>query len=139
MSGIEIPVQHLIVGDAVGDLLCLTCGLSFWGGVDTVTGEIVDGQHPQRGQNISGRMLVLPEPRGSTAAPGALLECILAGVAPAGIVLASRDVIPIAAILAGRFIGLPSIPVARLRYEADLRVLQSLTHARLLDDRLTAY
>ena len=50
-----LAVRSLITGKAHGALLVLSDGLSFWGGLDPASGEIVDSQHPQRGAKCSGK------------------------------------------------------------------------------------
>ncbi len=111
---VTLEVKTLIEGHASAELLVLSEGLSFWGGLDPATGAIIDRQHPQEGQVIRDRILALPAPRGSTAAPGALLECLAAGKGPAGIIQLEQDPTPTAAVLAAHMIGMPTIPVAVL-------------------------
>ena len=67
--------------------------LSLWGGLDPATGEIVDVHHPQRGANLSGRVVVLPAARGSSSSASVLAEAARAGTAPAAIVLREPDLI----------------------------------------------
>jgi len=38
-----------------GDVLVCDEGLSFWGGVDPDTGEIIDIHHPNCGEQLSGK------------------------------------------------------------------------------------
>ena len=78
-------------GSASGESLVLDEPLSFWGGVDADTGEIIDRQHPQRGQHIAGRILVVRHARGSSGTPSVLTETVRGGVGPAGIILQSPD------------------------------------------------
>ena len=67
--------------------------LSLWGGLDPETGEIIDPRHPNWGDNVSNRVLVLPLGRGSSSASSILLEAVRQGKAPAAIVLAETDAI----------------------------------------------
>jgi cis-L-3-hydroxyproline dehydratase len=133
---LTLNVRTLVAGDACGELQVLSQGLSFWGGLDPASGVIIDRQHPQLGACIRGRILVLPAPRGSTAAPGALLECLAAAQGPAAIVLAQADPTPIAAVLAAELIALPIVPVAQLAVPADLAQLITGQHARLCGQTL---
>ncbi len=71
--------------------LKLDAGLSFWGGLDPSTGEIIDVHHPQHGESIAGRTLILKRTAGSTSSPGALLEAIRRGRGPAAFVLQAPD------------------------------------------------
>jgi predicted aconitase with swiveling domain len=132
-----LEVRSLVAGKAQGALLVLSDGLSFWGGLDPASGEIVDNQHPQRGQNVRGKVILLPSPKGSTAAPGAMLECLRAGNGPAAIVLVRPDVTPIAAVLAAEIAAIPSIPIVQLLHSADLARFELATHALLNGEELT--
>ena len=86
-----MELRVLVPGEAHGPTLVLDEPLSFWGGVDAATGTIVDRAHPQFGQSITGRILVLPQGRGSSSSSSVLAECIRAGTGPAGIVLEQPD------------------------------------------------
>jgi hypothetical protein len=82
----------LHAGAASGPVLHLTEPLSFWGGFEPVTGEVIDIHHPQRGKKLAGVIAVMRESRGSGSAPGALAESIRRGTGPAGIVLVTPDI-----------------------------------------------
>lgn len=85
--------------------------LSFWGGVDPATGEVIDVRHPQRGSNVTGRILVMPSGRGSSSSSSVLAECIRAGTSPAAIVLGGSDpILALGAIVARELYG-RTIPV----------------------------
>jgi predicted aconitase with swiveling domain len=73
--------------------LVLDEGLSLWGGMDPATGDLIDVHHPQRGANLTGRVLVMPNGRGSSSSASVLAEAVRAGTAPAAIVLAEPDLI----------------------------------------------
>lgn len=83
--------QPLVPGRARGVALVSPDPLSFWGGYDSTTGEIIDRAHPLSGQRAAGRILVLPFSRGSSTTTAVLLEAIRAGTAPAAIVVGGRD------------------------------------------------
>lgn len=93
--------RTLVAGTAEGPALVLDEPLSLWGGLDPGTGEIVDVRHPQRGANVTGRVLVMPSGRGSSSSSSVLAEAIRAGTAPAAIVLGEADpILPLGAIVA---------------------------------------
>lgn len=81
----------LLEGHATGPALVLDEPLSFWGGLDPATGEIIEANHPQRGQVVTGRILVMPSGRGSSSSATIIAEAVRAGTAPAGIVLGEPD------------------------------------------------
>ena len=80
-------------GAADGPALRLDEPLSFWGGVDPASGEIIDARHPQRGSSVQGRVLVMPSVRGSSSSSSVLAETVRAGCAPAAILLGEPDLI----------------------------------------------
>ena len=101
----------LVEGRATGAALVLDEPLSFWGGLDPATGEIVETNHPQRGSVVTGTILVVPAGRGSSSSATVLAEAIRAGTAPAGIVLGEPDdIIVIGALVASELYGV-AIPV----------------------------
>ena len=77
---------------AQGPVLLLDEPLSFWGAFDPRSGIIIDIHHPQRGQNLKGKILMMLESRGSGSASGSLAEAIRLGTAPAGIILVRPDI-----------------------------------------------
>ncbi len=83
--------QALIPGDARGTLLVSHEPLSFWGGYDADTGEIIDRRHPLSGENAAGRILAIPGTRGSSTTTAVLLEAIRQGTAPAAFLTVGTD------------------------------------------------
>jgi predicted aconitase with swiveling domain len=71
----------------------LTAPLSFWGGVDRRTGQIIDVHHPQRGMGLAGRVLVMRAGRGSSSGSSVLAEVLRNGTGPAAVLLAETDLI----------------------------------------------
>jgi predicted aconitase with swiveling domain len=103
--------RTLVGGTGRGPALVLSEPLSFWGGIDPTTGEVIDPHHPERGANIAGTVLVMPAGRGSSSSSSVLAEAIRAGVGPAAIVLAEPDpIVALGAIVARELYGV-SIPV----------------------------
>ena len=83
--------QVVVAGTAAGELLVSRAPLSFWGGYDSRTGEIIDCRHPLSGQIAAGRVLALPNTIGSSTTTAVLLEAIRAGTAPAAILTIGVD------------------------------------------------
>ena len=97
----------LVAGAASGPVVFLTEPVSFWGGVDPVTGEISDPHHPQLGVEVTGSVLVMAESRGSSSASTVLAEMIRTGRAPAAILLGRSDpIIVLGAVVASELYGL---------------------------------
>lgn len=110
--------RTLVAGRAAGLALVLHAPLSFWGGLDPETGELIDTHHPQRGAFVTGRILVMPSGRGSSSSSYVLAEAIRAGTAPAAIVLREPDgIVALGAIVARELYG-TRIPVVVLDTDA---------------------
>jgi len=88
----------VFAGDCSAATLVLDEPLSFWGGLDPQTGSIIDARHPQRGQSVAGRILLMPGTRGSTSAAGALCEALRLGNGPAALILPAADPLILAAV-----------------------------------------
>ncbi len=94
MAGIKtvsFQAQVLVAGSGQGPALVLAQPLSLWGGLDPETGEIIDRRHHAAGENVRGRVLVLPAGRGSSSASSILLEAVRQGTAPTAVITAEAD------------------------------------------------
>ena len=101
-----VTVSVLHGGEADGEVLALSAPLSFWGGVDATTGDIIDRRHPQFGESVRGKVLVLPHGKGSSSASSVLAECLRLGTGPAAILLDESDEILLAgAVVAAELYG----------------------------------
>lgn len=118
MTDIRIPGRGLIEGEAQGRLLVSDVGLSFWGGVDPLNGDIIDRHHPLHGQNLAGRVLVIPGGRGSCSGSSVLLELILNGHAPAALVFTETEEILTLGVLVAEIIFKLSLPVLCIDHDA---------------------
>jgi predicted aconitase with swiveling domain len=81
----------LIPGQVQGPALVTHEPLSFWGGYDYHTGEIIDRRHPLSGQIAAGHVLAVPFTRGSSTTTAVLLEAVRLGTAPVAILTTGRD------------------------------------------------
>ena len=127
----------LAPGSAAGAALVLNEPLSLWGGLDPATGRIVDSRHPQRGESVTGRVLVMPAARGSSSSASVLAEAVRARTAPAGIVLGEPDLIlAIGAAVADELYG-RSLPIVVVRPAALRRIGPATRVAIAADGTLT--
>ena len=120
MAGIDalrkiIQGQAVVAGEAQGEALVSDEPLSFWGGYDQHTGEIIDRRHPLSGQIARGRILAIPFTRGSSTTTAVLLEAVRANTAPAAILTTGPDhFLALASIVADEMYGQP-IPLVALK------------------------
>ena len=107
----------LAPGVAEGTALVLREPLSLWGGLDPASGVVIDARHPQRGESVIARVLVMPAARGSSSSSSILAEAVRAGTAPAAILLGEPDLIlAVGAAVADELYG-RQVPVVLLTRE----------------------
>jgi predicted aconitase with swiveling domain len=128
-----IRATPLVRGDASGKALVGREPLSFWGGYDYHTGEIIDPHHHLRGRLAGGRILAIPYARGSSTTTEVLLEAVRAGTAPAAILTTGIDsFFVLASIVAEEMYG-RSIPIVALE-PADFKILQDDQWVQVSED-----
>ncbi len=111
VSGRTFRGHALVLGMAEGEATVLDEPLSFWGGVDSSTGVIIDRRHPQVGSSLRGRVLLMPSGRGSSSSSSVLAEAMRAGAAPAAILLLRPDpIVALGAMVGCELYGM-SLPV----------------------------
>ena len=117
-----IAGRAVVEGEAEGEALVTHDALSFWGGYDFTTGDIIDRRHPLAGMNARGRILAVPFSKGSSTTTAVLLEAVRAGTAPAAIVTTGVDpFFALASIVAATMYGTP-FPVVALSPEDFARL-----------------
>lgn len=122
-----IAGRVIVAGEAEGESLVTNDALSFWGGYDFHTGQIIDKHHPLAGVRSGGRILAVPFSKGSSTTTAVLLEAVRAGTAPAAILTTGADAFfALASIVADLMYG-KSFPVVSLEPE-DFASLRSGEH-----------
>jgi cis-L-3-hydroxyproline dehydratase len=125
--------QVLVTGAASGDVLATRQMLSFWGGVDPATGAVIDHRHPLFGRSLAGTVLVLPKGKGSSTGSYVLLDALVAGVAPAGIVMKQVDEIIALGVIVNEEFNDRAIPVFVLD-DAAFELALTASRAELFAD-----
>jgi len=85
----ELKGRIIFKGVAEAEALTTTQPISFYGGVDPETSEILEKGHELQGKRIKDKILVFPNGKGSTVGSYTLYRLKKGGVAPAGII--NRD------------------------------------------------
>jgi predicted aconitase with swiveling domain len=83
--------RPVVVGEARGELLVSNEPISFWGGYDFKTGEIIDRRHPLSGSFAAGKILAVPFSRGSSTHTAVFLEAAKVGAAPLAVLNNTSD------------------------------------------------
>jgi cis-L-3-hydroxyproline dehydratase len=132
-ANVSFTATLLVGREAQGKLIFSTIPLSFWGGVDPAYGRIIDKHHPLNGVEISNHILAIPGARGSCTGSSVMLELLLNGHAPAGLIIAEQDeILALGVVIAEIMFGV-SIPVARVD-PADFAKIESAAFARIIGD-----
>ncbi|PLZ03161.1 aconitase subunit 2 [Burkholderia sp. WAC0059] len=121
VPGSVLTGDVLVPGNACAETIALDKPLSFWGGYDSTAGRIVDRTHPQFGQSLAGKIMVMEQAKGSSSSSSVLAEAIRNGTGPVGIVLRERDlIVSIGAIVAVELYGIdvPVVCVDEAGFEA---------------------
>jgi len=104
----------LVPGAGEGPLLRLGAPISFWGGVDPLSGRVADPRHPDHGRCIAGTVLLVSSAVGSSSSSAIMLELLRHGVAPAAVLMGTADAILALGVVVGRELGYAPIPMVQV-------------------------
>jgi len=90
---LKLKGRAIFEGKAEGQALVSSSPMSFYGGVNPDTGEIVERGSELAGQTVKGKVLVFPHGKGSTVGSYVLYRLAKNGVAPSAIVNAKCETI----------------------------------------------
>ncbi|KAM5353151.1 hypothetical protein ACJ41O_001238 [Fusarium nematophilum] len=112
-----------VTGAASGTLLAANLELSFWGGVNPKTGEVIDRFHSLSGHLLKDTILAIPSGRGSCGGSVIMMELILNGLGPKALIFERREeIITLGVIVAEEFFG-KTAPVVTIKPEDFRRML----------------
>jgi len=114
--------RKISTGNAVGEALVTSMGISFYGGVDPETGRVVEKGHELEGQSIVGRVLVFPTGKGSTVGSYTLYRLKKAGLAPAAIVNLESETITAVGCIISDIPCVDHIPIEKIKTGMQVRV-----------------
>lgn len=113
-NGLTVHGTAYVSGNASGEVVASDVELSFWGGVDPQTGEVIDRHHPLSGKSLKDSILVIPGGRGSCTGSGVMLQLLLNDMGPRAILFERReDILTLGVVVAEELFG-RSIPVVTL-------------------------
>jgi len=98
----EIKARAISRGRGAGEALLSTEPISFLGGIDPKTGDVIERGHPLEGKCVAGKVLIFPHGKGSTVGSYVMLQLAENGKAPAAIINVSAEpIIAVGAIISG--------------------------------------
>ena len=114
--------RAIFEGKAVGQALVSSSPMSFYGGVNPETGEIVERGSNLAGQSVRGRVLVFPYGKGSTVGSYVLYRLAKNGVAPSAIVNAKCETIVAVGAIISEIPCVDMVDVTKIKPDARVRV-----------------
>ena len=111
----KLTGRKISAGQATGETLVTSMGISFYGGVDPETGHVVEIGHELEGQSIAGRVLVFPTGKGSTVGSYTLYRLKKAGLAPAAIINAESETITAVGCIISDIPCVDHIPIEKIQ------------------------
>jgi predicted aconitase with swiveling domain len=109
MSGV-FQGRSICAGMAEGEALVTKQGISFWGGVDPDTGVITEVGHELYGQEMAGKVLVLPALKGSAGGMWIMIRLAMNKRGPQAIIVPRGDTILVGAVIMGEIPTIDSLP-----------------------------
>ena len=86
-----IECRNIAKGKAKGELLVSSQSISFLGGVNPETGEVIDPNHELKGQIIKDKVLFIPGGKGSTVGSYVIFQMMKNNTAPNAIICLNAE------------------------------------------------
>ena len=114
--------RKIYAGQATGEALVSSMGISFFGGVDPESGVVIERDHELEGQSVAGKVLVFPTGKGSTVGSYTLYRLKRAGKAPAAIINAECETITAVGCIIAEIPCVDRVPIGDLQTGQQLKV-----------------
>jgi len=119
---LKLKGRAIFEGKAEGQALVSSSPMSFYGGVNPDTGEIVERGSELVGQSVKGRVLVFPHGKGSTVGSYVLYRLAKNGVAPSAIVNAKCETIVAVGAIISEIPCVDMVDVSKIKQGTRVRV-----------------
>lgn len=118
----RIHGRTIFPGKAYGKALVTSMGISFFGGVDSQSGIIVEKNHELEGQSICGKILVFPTGKGSTVGSYTLYRLKSIGKAPKGIINIDCETITAVGCIISEIPCIDQVSINNIHNEDDILI-----------------
>ena len=118
----KLKGRAIFEGKAEGRALVSSSPMSFYGGVNPDTGEVVERGSELVGQSVKGRVLVFPHGKGSTVGSYVLYRLAKNGAAPCAIVNAKCETIVAVGAIISEIPCVDLVDVGRIKPDVRVRV-----------------
>ncbi len=118
----ELKGRTIFKGKAEGEALVTSQPISFYGGVDPNTGEVIEKGHALQGKTVKGKILVFPTGKGSTVGSYTLYRMKKNGTAPAGIVNRECETVVAVGAIISEIPCLDKVDIAKIETSKRIRI-----------------
>ena len=119
---LKLKGRAIFGGKAEGKALVTSSPISFYGGVDPDSGEVVERGSELAGQSVKGRVLVFPYGKGSTVGSYVLYRLAKNNAAPCAMVNAKCETIVAVGAIISEIPCVDMVDVGRIRPGVRVRV-----------------
>jgi predicted aconitase with swiveling domain len=119
---VNLTGRQIFGGMVQGEALVTSMAISFFGGVDPDSGQVVEKGHELEGVSIKDKVLVFPSGKGSTVGSYTLYRLKHNGVAPLAIVNADCETITAVGCIIAEIPCIDQIPIEQLHSGMQLLV-----------------
>lgn len=114
--------RTIFQGRAEGEALVSSSPMSFYGGVNPESGEVVERGHELKGRTIGGKVLVFPNGKGSTVGSYVLYRLAKNGMAPRAIINAKCETIVAVGAIISEIPCVDMVDIGRIKTGAKVKV-----------------
>jgi len=118
----ELKGRIISRGTGEGEALVTSQPISFYGGVDPNTGEVIEKGHELQGKSVKGKVLVFPTGKGSTVGSYTLYRMKKNGVAPAGMVNKECETVVAVGAIISEIPAVDKIDITRIKTGDRVRI-----------------
>ena len=129
MSQIRLKGRSVVSGRAQGSAMVTAQPISFFGGLDSESGKVIERGHELEGKKVTGRVLVFPQGKGSTVGSYVIYAMKKRGTAPAAMInVETEPIIAVGCILA-------EIPLIDRINKDLIRTIKNGDHIQVFADK----
>jgi predicted aconitase with swiveling domain len=118
----ELKGRIISRGVAEGEALTTTQPISFYGGVDPETSEILEKGHELQGKRVKDKILVFPNGKGSTVGSYTLYRLKKGGVAPAGMINRECETVVAVGAIISEIPCVDEVDISKIKTEDRVRI-----------------
>jgi predicted aconitase with swiveling domain len=118
----ELKGRIIFKGMAQEEALVTSQPISFYGGVDPNTGEIIEKGHELQGKSVKDKILVFPNGKGSTVGSYTLYRMKKNGVAPAGMINEECETVVAVGAIISNIPCVDKIDISRIKMGDSIRI-----------------